>query len=80
MPPARPWDEPDPTAIKRLMKDFQGPDKKTSKRAFEALVRLGSPRRRWAAATEEKTVARVRGGGLACGDARMPAARLRLWH
>jgi hypothetical protein len=55
MPPARPSDEPDPKAINRLMKDFKGSDKKASKCAFEALVRLGSPRRRWAAAAEKKT-------------------------
>jgi hypothetical protein len=43
MPPARPSDEPTPKVINRLMKDFQGSDKKASKCAFEALVRLGSP-------------------------------------
>jgi hypothetical protein len=78
MPPVRPSDEPVPKAINRLMKDFQGSDKKASKCGFEALVRLGSPR--WAAAMEEKTVARVRGGSLACGDARRPAVWLRLWQ
>jgi hypothetical protein len=43
MPPARSSDEPDPKAINHLMTDFQGSDKTASKRAFEALVRLGSP-------------------------------------
>jgi len=43
MLPARPSDEPDLKAINRLMKDLQGTDKKASKCAFEALVRLGSP-------------------------------------
>jgi hypothetical protein len=43
MPRARPPDEPRPTAIKQLMKDFQGPDREASRRAFKALVRLGPP-------------------------------------
>ncbi len=43
MPPVRPPGEPRPTAIKQLMKDFQGSDKEASRRALKMLVRLGSP-------------------------------------
>ncbi len=43
MPPARKPAKPAAAAIQRLMKDFQGPDREASRRAFKALVRLGSP-------------------------------------
>jgi hypothetical protein len=52
MPPARPPGKPRPTAIKRLMKDFQGPDKEASRRAFKVLVLLGSPIRELLASPE----------------------------